>query len=102
MPRHCAMSGGLTSRRMHSGAAITLARERKVQWLLALRHSQPDVFADLPDDRVDVTESQRAALDHVYGRMIDAGFYARPQASKWTDRLFGLRALIGEARSRPQ
>lgn len=66
----------------------------RLKWLLA----NPELWKDAPSDSQDVTDEGRGILASVGQQMVDLGLYAR--STEATDRAWGLRILIGEARRR--
>lgn len=69
-------------------------REQRIAWLLA----HPDLWVEAPSDREDVTDVGRVCLLALGQRMVAEGLYS--VRTEVTDRGWGLRILIGEARRR--
>jgi hypothetical protein len=74
----------------------TARRARLVAWLIA----HPDLWADSPGPREDVTAVGRALLIRIQDALEREGFYVplAPHTTPRADRFWALRVLVGVAR----
>lgn len=77
-----------------NGNPIAGHRQKRIVWLLA----HPAVWRDAPSDTDDVDDANRVHLVKTGEALIKAGLYSK--RTLVTDRNWGLRILIGEARKR--
>lgn len=84
-----ARSDGLTG-----GGALSTPRARRLGWLLA--HSE--LWTGAPSDTQDVDDEGRAILIAIGQQMAQAGLYSK--AKNVSERNWGIRVLLGEARKR--
>lgn len=77
-----------------NGNPIAGHRQKRILWLLA----NPAIWREAPSDTQDVDDANRLHLVATGEALIAAGLYSK--RTLLTDRNWGLRILIGEARKR--